>query len=166
MPDGWHPDRDGADAFLGAWEPKTAGDVPEAVRRVWARLSAEERRQAVARLADWRAQMRREGKRYGTATAYLRNKAWQVLDHVRAGRRDGTAAAVFWVRQGSEEWLAWERHEGRHGRRMLAYQSKYESGVGRHMPSLWPPRAPGGAPEVEAEALARSHAEFAAVSGF
>lgn len=140
QPEGWSPDISGADAFLAAWEPKTAGDLPEVVRRIWSKLSADERRAAVARLGDWRAQMRRENKRFGTAKAYLRDKAWQVLDHVRAGRRDGTAAAVFWVREGSAEWEAWARHEAREGRRMLAFGSKHETGLGRHMPSLWPPR--------------------------
>jgi hypothetical protein len=148
QPDGWSPDVGGADAFLAAWEPKTAGDLPEVVRRLWAKLSADERKAAAARLADWRAQMRREGKRFGTAKAYLRDKAWQVLEHVRAGRRDGTAAAVFWVREGSEEWQAWARHEAREGRRMVAFGSKHEVGLGRHMPSLWPPRmAPPAAPQ-------------------
>lgn len=169
MPDGWHPDRDGADAFLASWEPKTAADLPETVRRCWSRLSAEERRQAVGRLADWRMQMRRESKRYGTATAYLRNKAWQVLDHVRAGRRDGSAAAVFWVRHGTPEWEAWERHWAREGRRLVAIPSKHETGHGWHMPSLWPPRAgaAGGAAGGlgDADRLARSHADFAAANG-
>ncbi|KAF0124339.1 MAG: hypothetical protein FD152_3047, partial [Xanthobacteraceae bacterium] len=128
QPDGWSLDTAGADAFLASWEPKTAGDLPEVVRRTWAKLSAEDRRQAVARLADWRAQMRREGKRFGTAKAYLRDKAWQALDHVRAGRRDGSAMAVFWVREGSAEWEAWARHEGREGRRMVAFPSKHEAG--------------------------------------
>ncbi len=164
QPDGWSPDTAGADAFLASWEPKTAGDLPEVVRRTWAKLSAEDRRQAVARLADWRAQMRREGKRFGAAKAYLRDKAWQALDHVRAGRRDGSAMAVFWVREGSPEWEAWARHEAREGRRMVAFPSKHEAGVGRHMPSLWPPRMAAAAGSGR-EVLAESHDEFARVSG-
>ncbi|WP_439572620.1 hypothetical protein [Phreatobacter sp.] len=156
LPDGFDPDRAGADAFLAGWEPKTAADLPVVVHRLWAALSAEERRQASGRLADWRAQMRREGRRLGSASGYLRDRKWQVLDLLRAGRRDGTAAAVFWVRVGSEEWLAWERHEARHGRRLVGFPSKHESGTGRHMPSLWPPREAAGHQRPEAGGFAEA----------
>lgn len=164
QPDGWSPDPAGADAFLASWEPKTAGDLPEVVRRTWAKLSAEDRRQAVTRLADWRAQMRREGKRFGTAKAYLRDKAWQALDHVRAGRRDGTTPKSFFIRKGSPEWQAWEAYEARHGRRMIAIPSRHEGGIGWWMQTPWPPKGEGAAAGGQ-EALAESHDEFARVSG-
>jgi hypothetical protein len=162
LPAGYDPDLAGADAFLAAWQPKTAADMPAVVHRLWSRLSAEDRRLALARLGDWRAQMEREGRRIGTATRYLRNRAWQVLDVIRAGRRDGTAAPVFWVRRGTPEWEAWERHEARHGRRLVAFPSKHETGEGRHMPSLWPPRD-GHAGAAAAGAIPDA-AEFAAAA--
>lgn len=148
LPDGYDPDPAGADAFLAAWRAETqlasAADVPEVVRRLWRRLDAADRRRARADLGAWCRQMQRERRSLGSATRYLRDKAWQTLDHIRAGRKEGTAAPTIFVREGSPEWDAWARHEARHGRVLRAIPSKHEAGRGWWMPTLWPPRADEG----------------------
>lgn len=143
LPDGYDPDPAGANAFLATWRSTiraSSADVPEVIRRIWKGLSAEERRRAVGDLDAWHRQMAREKRPHGSATRYLRDKAWEVLDHVRAGRREGTAPPTFFIREGSAEWEAWARHEARHGRRLRAIPSQHEKGHGWWMPTLWPPR--------------------------
>jgi hypothetical protein len=166
LPDGFDPDPSGANAFLAAWRSTiraSSADVPEVVRRIWRGLSAEERRRAAGDLDAWQRQMAREKRPFGSATRYLRDKAWEVLDHVRAGRREGTAPPTFFIREGSPEWEAWVRHETRHGRRLVAIPSQHEKGRGWWMPTLWPPRLAAG--EGEPDDLQASQDEFARVSG-
>jgi hypothetical protein len=146
LPDGYDPDPAGANAFLATWRSTiraSSADVPEVIRRTWKGLSAEERRRAAGDLDAWHRQMAREKRPLGSATRYLRDKAWEVLDHVRAGRREGTAPPTFFIREGSPEWDAWARHEARHGRRLMAIPSQHEKGRGWWMPTLWPPREAG-----------------------
>lgn len=144
LSDGYDPDPAGANAFLTEWQASvnhSTADVPEVIRRIWRKLDAGERKRARGDLEAWRRQQQRERRPFGSATRYLRDKAWQVLDGLRAARREGTAPSTFFIREGSPEWEAWAAHEARHGRRMTAIPSQHEKGRGWWMPTLWPPRA-------------------------
>ena len=83
------PDFAGADAFLSAWPDPALTDAPEAVRRLWSRLSPEDRKAAAARALEWRSKAKASGQRAFSACRYLRDKQWQTLDVLKAGQKAG-----------------------------------------------------------------------------
>jgi hypothetical protein len=155
LPDGYDPDVAGANAFLETWRSTvraSVADVPEEIRRIWRKLSVDERRKASAEFEAWRRQMDREKRPFGSATKYLRDKAWEAMDHVRAGRREGTAVPSFFVHEGSDAWRAWVEHRRRAEDRATGYPTTTKDGRrGWYFPSPFPPRSAAPAAGAKAE---------------
>ena len=133
------PDEDGARAFLEAWPHKTLADVPSSVQRQWAGLTAEERKAAKASAGIWYSRLKASGRRHiPSSVAYLRDRAWQALDVVKAGQRDGTAVpAEVFVWEGSDAWRSWLQHQ----RKSSFPTTRHDGRIGWWFPSLYPPRA-------------------------
>lgn len=166
------PDFAGADAFLAAWPAPAVTDSPEAVRRLWARLTPDDRKAAAARAGDWRAKARASGQRSFSACRYLRDKLWQAIDVAKASEKAGISPPTTFVFEGSDAWKAWCEHRRRRdGIGSYPVVQRREDGRrGWWFPTLWPPRpeaqaGPDAAGESEAQQLARSHADFAAANG-
>ena len=157
------PDFPGADAFLAAWPNPALTDSPEAIRRLWARLSPDDRKAAAAKAVDWRSKAKAGGLRSFSASRYLRDKAWQSLDVLKAGQKAGVSAPTLFVFEGSDAWNAWCEHRRRTEGRTTGYPvTTHEGRRGWWFPSLWPPKA---GPADGRTAVEASCDEFARVSG-
>jgi len=137
------PDMAGADAFLSAWPNPALTDSPEAIRRLWARLSPDERKAAAAKAVDWRSKAKAGGLRSFSASRYLRDKAWQSLDVLKASQKAGVSAPREFVFEGSDAWKAWCAHRLRTEGLRTGYpviQRREDGRRGWYFPTLWPPR--------------------------
>jgi hypothetical protein len=138
-------DTEGADRFLALWPAKTAMDAPEAIRRRWAVLLPEDRKEALRGIEPYCARRRAERLRPVSAVVYLRDRAWQVVGVLKAGAKDGTAMAVpVFVRKDTPAFEAWTAHLAKadpsiRQRGLFASWSAEHRAFGTWRASLFPP---------------------------
>lgn len=165
------PDATQFDAFWGAY-PSDPADTEYEAQKAWARLSVADRAKALIALPRYLEHCRTKPLIVRAAKSYLRNRVFEGFQEAPAKAApaprpevDPIIRAVDWacsaaprddwpfVGEGTEAWGLWHaafRHAGRPfavGRSSLVLvDGGYERRIGRHFPTMEPPKLPGSDP--------------------
>lgn len=129
------------DDFQKVW-PFDLVDLVEPARRLFLRLSDEDQALAVKWAPSYVEASKAQSRKRMTAANWLRGKGWQAFK----AKPDTAAVAMVFIREGSPQWLAWERwHREAKDVRMPGgklFAAEMKIGRGRYEKSEWPPPKP------------------------
>jgi Mn-dependent DtxR family transcriptional regulator len=129
------------DEFKKVW-PFDLVDLVEPARRLFLRLCDEDQALAVKWAPSYVEACRAQTRKRMTAANWLRGKGWQAFN----AKPDTAAVATVFIREGSPQWLAWERwHREAKDVRMPSgklFAVDMKIGRGRYEKSEWPPPKP------------------------